>query len=82
MVTEVLELDGRDYYGPEIDGCQLPGHEMDGQRVIGHELGAINDMYDPNGNENIRYELPALEFPGGEMPVPGTPPRVNSKEVP
>ena len=82
MVTEVLELDGRDYYGPEIDGCQLPGHEMDGQRVIGHELGAINDMYDPNGNENIRYEMPALEFPGGEMPVPGTPPRVKSKEMP
>ena len=78
-VTKISEIDGRDHQGHEIDGYQSPGHEIDGQKILGHELGAIEPRYELSGNEYLKPELPALEFPGGEMP--GDPPKAKSHEI-
>ena len=81
-VMEVSEISGRDQQGHEIDGHQYPGHEIDGQKLPGYELGGVEPNCELSGDENLKHELPALEFPGGEMPVPETRPTFESHEMP
>lgn len=79
--TKVFEIDGEGHQVQESDGRQYPGHEIDGQKIPGHELGAIEPRYELGGSEHPKHEFPAFEFSGGEMPVPGNPPRVKSQEI-
>lgn len=85
------ELDGYEYPGPEIDGQELPGHELEGVEPscelsggehLKHELGRVEPSCELSGGEHLTHELPALEFPGGEMPVPETRSAFKSHEMP
>ena len=76
------EIDGRDQQEHELDGYQFPGHEIDGQKLPGHELGGVEPNSELGCDENLKHELPALEFPGGEMPVPETRSTFESHEMP
>lgn len=81
-ILKISEIVGVDYRGQEIDGYENPGHEIEGQKLLGHELEAIKTTYEFNGEENLKHKLPALEFPGGEIPTPGTLLRAKSQEMP
>ena len=79
---EISEMDGRDQQEHELDGYQYPGHEIDGQKLPGHELGGVEPSCELSGEENLKHELAALEFPRGEMPLPETRSAFERHEMP
>ena len=79
---EISEIDGRGQQEHELDGYPHPGHEIDGRKLPGHELGGVEPSCELSGEENLKYELSALESPGSEMPLPEMRSAFESHEMP
>lgn len=74
-------MDDRDH---ELTGYRYPSHKINGQKRPGHELrGGVEPSCELSGSgeENLKHELPALEFPDDEIPLPKTPSVFKSHEM-